>query len=301
MKRSLTILGFLFLYIIPSQAQELTFRSITYSLDRLLAKEPVVTKLDQSEAIIEFETLIPTPEAVIYYGVIPPEEELAYPRYRKGAKELLLTGTNRTKTHQLRLDISKLESVYYDTGLIANGGGVIAYRIEVYDPRINATQHYDRQFRYQRAGKPKIGKYTLHTSLTAGPFVDLVTPKSAVISWETEPPSNGAVSVNNTEVKSEEISAHHEVLLTGLNPSTQYTYRVQYASAGRDNPRVLVSHRADPKRSTGFQVRIYVRQSRRGRGAAKERRTVSTLKTSLNSRRHCTEKTLISSVSEATS
>jgi phosphodiesterase/alkaline phosphatase D-like protein len=232
MKRSLTILGFLFLYIIPSQAQELTFRSITYRPDGILAKEPVVTELDKSEAIVEFETLIPTPEAVVYYGVIPPEEELAYPRYRKLAKELLPTGTTRTTTHQLRLDISKLESVYYDTGLIANGGGVIAYRIEVYDPRINAAQHYDRQFRYQREGKPKTGKYTLHTSLTAGPFVDLVTPKSAVISWETEPPSNGAVWVNNTEVKSGEISAHHEVLLTGLTPSTQYTYRVQYASAG---------------------------------------------------------------------
>ena len=230
MRHPLTVLGLFFLYIITTQGQDLVFRSITYTPDRILAKEPVVTKLDQSEAIIEFETTIPTPEAVVYYGVIPPEAELAYPRYRKRAKELLPTGTTRTTTHQLRLDISKLESVYYDTGLIANGGGVIAYRIEVYDPRINSAQHYDRQFRYRREGQPKTGKYTLDTTLMAGPFIDLVTPESAVISWETDSPSSGSVWMNNSEVKSGAIAAHHEVLLTGLTPDTQYTYRVQYAA-----------------------------------------------------------------------
>ena len=230
MRHSLTVLGLLCLYIFAAQGQELVFRPITYTPDHILAKEPIVTKLDRSEAIIEFETTIPTPEAVVYYGVIPPEEELAYPRYRKRSLELLPTGTTRTTTHQLRLDISKLESVYYDTGLIANGGGVIAYRIEVYDPRINSARHYDRQFRYRREGQPKTGKYILNTTLTAGPFIDLVTLESAVISWETDSPSSGSIWINSSEVKSGAIATHHEVLLAGLTPDTQYTYRVQYAT-----------------------------------------------------------------------
>ena len=230
MKQALFILGLIGCYTIASHAQEPSFRPIKSRKNLLFAKEPIVTGFDRSYAIVEFETLVATPIAIAYYGVIPPEEELAYPRYRKSAKGSIRAGNGRSRTHQIKMNISKLESVLYDTGLIKNGGGVIAYRIEVFDPRIKASRLYDRHFRYKREGPPKTGSYTALITLTEGPFVDIVTHQSAVISWETDQASDGTVLVNKREVADTNRSTRHEVLVTGLMPDTQYVYRIQYSS-----------------------------------------------------------------------
>ena len=197
MKRFLIVLfGWVFLCTIASQAQEFTFQPVEFGEDRLLSVEPVVTGFDGAYAIVTFETMVPTPGANVYYGVFLAEGKLRVPRYRKIAEESLEEETSTT-VHQIEMDISKLESVLYDTGLIENGGGVIAYRIEVFDPCINAARFYDRHFCYKREGEPKTGTYTTAVTVTEGPFVDLVTHQSAVISWETDQASDGAVFIND--------------------------------------------------------------------------------------------------------
>ena len=205
-------------------AQTLTFTSIDYREDMLLAKAPVITGFEGSLAIVEFETLIDTPATVAYYGVPHTEGTLTTPRYRKVAK-----GTHiNKKRHQIKMDISKLEDVHYDTGLIANNGGTIAYRIEIFDSRVQTTRAYDRRLRYKRDGDPKIGTYTSLVTLTEGPFVDLVTHDSAVISWETDTPIKGSVLSQNREFLSLDPSIRHEVRLTNLKPNTIYKYQVNY-------------------------------------------------------------------------
>ena len=67
-------------------AQTLTFTSIDYREDMLLAKEPVITGFEGSSAVVEFETLIDVPAPVGYYGVPHTEGNLTTPRYRKAAK-----------------------------------------------------------------------------------------------------------------------------------------------------------------------------------------------------------------------
>ncbi len=181
---------------------------------------------------MEFETIVPTPPAHVYYGTILPGEELEFPRYRKEAMESLPEGEANAIAHRIRTDVSKLESVYYNTGLIENGGGTIAYRIEVFDPRVSATRFYNRQFRYKRRGDPKTGTYTMCTSLTEGPFIDLVTHESAVISWETDRASRGEVLVGDMEFSDDSVSNHHEILITGLRPDSRYVYKVRYSDDG---------------------------------------------------------------------
>ena len=207
-------------------AQEITLTSIDYREDMLLAKEPIITGFEDSYAIVEFDTLIDTPAAIAYYGVPHTEGKLTTPRYRKSAKGIYLA-EDQTK-HQIKMDISKLEDVHYDTGLIANNGGIIAYRIEVFDPRIQTTRAYDRQLRYKREGEPKTGKYTSLVTLTEGPFVDLVTHNSVVISWETDIPTKGTVHADNRDFLSLNPGIRHEVQLTKLKPNTAYAYQVNY-------------------------------------------------------------------------
>lgn len=207
-------------------AQTLTFTSIDYRQDMLLATELIVTGFEGSSAVVEFETLIDAPAAVAYYGVPHTEGSLTTPRYRKVAKGTHI-GDNKTR-HQIKLDISKLEDVHYDTGLIVNNGGSIVYRIEIFDTRVQTTRAYDRRLRYKRDGEPKTGTYTSLVTLTEGPFVDLVTHDSAVISWETDTPTKGSVLSNNREFLSLDPAIRHEVTLTKLKPDTVYTYQVNY-------------------------------------------------------------------------
>lgn len=207
-------------------AQGITLTSIDYRKDMLLAEEPKITGFEGASAIVEFETLIDTPAAVAYYGVPHTEGNLTTPRYRKAAKGIHVDD-NKTK-HRIAMDISKLEDVHYDTGLIANNGGTIVYRIEVFDPRIQTARAYDRRLRYKRDGEPKTGTYTKLVTLTEGPFVDLVTHNSAVISWETDTPTKGSVLAANREFLSLQSAVRHEVKLTKLKPNTVYTYQVNY-------------------------------------------------------------------------
>ena len=236
MKRlTIMLTGLLVLIAVGLNAQE----PVTFRKDRLFAKEPIVTGFEGASAIVEFETLVPTPGAIAYYGVYLLEGELAVARYRREATESLPEGKTLTTTHHIEMNISGLESVHYDTGLIENGGGVIVYRIEVFDPRISASRLYDYSFRYKRDGEPKSGEYTKLVSLVEGPFVDLVTDDAVVISWETDLPMQGAVLLDDrylpsdtATIASSQVATRHEVRIDGLRPDTQYTYRVRYASDG---------------------------------------------------------------------
>ena len=225
MKHILICIGLLFITI-AVLAQTLTFTSIDYREDMLLAKEPIITGFEGSSAVVEFETLIDAPAAVAYYGVPHTEGNLTTPRYRKVAKGIHIED-NKTR-HRIKMDISKLEDVHYDTGLIANNGGVIVYRIEIFDSRVQTTRAYDRRLRYKRDGEPKTGTYTSLVTLTEGPFVDLVTHDSAVISWETDTPTKGSVLSQNREFLSLDPAIRHEVHLTKLKPNTVYSYQVNY-------------------------------------------------------------------------
>ena len=225
MKQFLTCVGLLLITTVVS-AQTLTFTSIDYREDMLLAKEPVITGFEGTSAVVAFETLIDTPPAVAYYGVPHTEGNLTTPRYRKVAKGTHIEDDK--KRHQIKMDISKLEDVHYDTGLIANNGGVIVYRIEIFDSRVQTTRAYDRRLRYKRDGEPKTGTYTSLVTLTEGPFIDLVTHDSAIISWETDTPTEGRVLSDNREFLSLDPSVRHEVRLTKLKPNTVYSYQVNY-------------------------------------------------------------------------
>lgn len=213
-----------------SKTEELTLEPVEFGYGNVvwfLVEEPVVTGFDGSSATVKFETIVPAPSAKAYYGVILPEEELQFPHYRKEAKESLSEGETSVTKHQIKVDISKLENVYYDTGLVENGGGVIVYRIEVFDTRISATRFYNGRFRYKREGDPKTGVYTKCVTLTEGPFVDRPTHDSVVISWETDQASRGAVMIEDMEVIDGAISSRHELLITGLRPDSRYVYRVR--------------------------------------------------------------------------
>ncbi|MEA3409323.1 MAG: hypothetical protein U9Q95_03145, partial [Candidatus Eisenbacteria bacterium] len=173
------------------------FGPIEYNADRLLIDGPRVVGFEGPRATIEFETSVPTPAAVIHFGPFTLAGGVRDALFRKAAGERLEPGETAT-THRIDVDVSKLESSSYDLYYIEDGGGEVAYRVEVYDPRWGSSSLYDRRFRYTREGPRKTGEYAHAATMTFGPFIDLVGPDSFVVSWETDVPAHGAVILADT-------------------------------------------------------------------------------------------------------
>jgi hypothetical protein len=239
------------------------FQSIEFNADRLLVEGPSVIGFEGPRAIIEFETSVPTPAAVVRFGPLTLAGGVREALFRKVAGERLESGETAT-THRIEVDVSKLESSSYDLYYIEGGGGEVAYRLEVYDPRWGSAGLYDRRFRYVREGPRKTGEYALASTMTFGPFVDLVGPDSFVISWETDVPARGAVVLADTTFADPEVSLTHEVAVDGLLPDSDYEYRVRY---GPDDAHTgAFRARTAPEEGAGGCRFAYASDSRGGAG-----------------------------------
>jgi hypothetical protein len=92
------------------------------------------------EATLQFDTLLATPGAMVYYGLYVPEQEIKVPQYRRSTTEDL---TNESISHSVAINIGKFEGARYDICNFGEDGGVICYRIELYNPEEASSVFYD--------------------------------------------------------------------------------------------------------------------------------------------------------------
>ncbi len=197
----------------PFQYPDLPKREITP--DYLLAEYPDVS-MDGDEAVLNFETAVAIPKAMVYFGLYLPDQEIKVPQYRSCAIEDL---DGESTVHMVNLKISQFEEEKYDACDFAENGGMVAYRIELYHPQKATSVFYEGRFRVD-------GGYNLIPCVTEGPFVDIVTSSDSVISWEASHESNGEVRINGQICSDGNNARHHEVIITGLSPDTEYEYDV---------------------------------------------------------------------------
>ncbi|RCV62764.1 hypothetical protein C5S53_17825 [Methanophagales archaeon] len=169
------------------------------------------------EATLQFDTIVPTPKARVYYGLFVPQQEIKVPQYRRYVIEELV-GEN-TDHSVSKINIGKFDGSRYDICNFEKDGGVICYRIELYNPEKATSVFYDGRFRVD-------GDYNLVPCVTEGPFVDLVTRDSAVISWETSVPTTAAVETDSKSYTDDVSNTHHEIAISDLAPNTEYEYEV---------------------------------------------------------------------------
>ncbi len=251
----------------PASLSEITFGDLApigFRASPLVVSGPAVTGFEGPKVVVEFETSVATPPAVVRYGPVFLAGGIEQPVYRRVAVEPGDDPGSVATLHRIRVDVSKLESRLYDSGFVAGGGGVVAFKVEVYDPDYGSIRTYERRFRYQRHGEPKEGRYSLASTMVHGPFVDLVGPDSFVVSWETDVPAPGAVVVADREFVAPEPSERHEVRVTGLEPRTAYGYRVHYGHDGGMTPTYEVTT-APPRGESGFRFG-FASDSRAGAG-----------------------------------
>lgn len=198
---------------------------------------------------IEFDFGKAIQDGKIYYGLIHYQDS-KHPTpvwYKKKAK---------IKNGLCKIDIMKRLSGIYDmTDWELLGIGTIGYRILSKKGKIKyegiLTFHYTE-------GKG----FSIANTIIEGPFVNNLTPYEATIWFKTNHTVKAQILVNGRYYKDAIPTKKHEIILTGLEPNTVYTYTVDY----KDYAQTYEFTTAPKAGSRTPFVFAYVSDSRAGNG-----------------------------------
>jgi len=147
----------------------------------------------------------------MYYGLMhgPAEVRHVYPMYRRSVA---------IERGVADIDIAgKLDRVYDFTGWQLSRTVRLGYRV------INDRGQMLYDGKILLAGT---GPFTVVPSIVEGPFVNLVTDSSAVISCVTSHVTATSVTVNDMAFMDSEPARYHEIYVKGMQPDTEYAYAV---------------------------------------------------------------------------
>lgn len=154
-----------------------------------------------------------TLNGTLYYGLIPYGDS-------KHPQPVFFKSTSKILGGRATILIGKYLRGRYDmVGWEKSGVGVIGYRL------VDATGSmlYEGRVRFRGTGP-----FEVAPSLTEGPFVNLLSPYGATISFETNRSLQATVEINGKRFTQGGESEHHEITLSGLDPDTKYEYTVLY-------------------------------------------------------------------------
>lgn len=189
--------------------------------ERLIASEPELALAPDGQLSISWTTMVPTKGATIYLGVPNNEVRLEYPIY-SGSTELEedAAGTN----HKAIVDV-RAYAIRVDAQMLF-AGGVMAYRIEIFDPRRSVSRFIDRRFRFAVEND----SFRRVPDIVEGPNVSMVDESHATIWWVTDLPVDGQVTTNGKTVPAVIENGRYLARIDQLSPQTNYEYTVSLGS-----------------------------------------------------------------------
>lgn len=197
---------------------------------------------------IKFDFQDPEFKGKLVYGFIPyGDSKHPYPVYFYASAKI--------EKGKCFVNIKKKMSGRYDMiGWEASGKGTLGYRVISSSGRF----YYDGQIGFKVDGSV----FQIDTTLVEGPFINLLNPEGATISFKTNVKSECKVEVDGKVYSDKEPAFQHEIQISGLKPNTEYDYAVIYG----DN-RQEYSFKTAPK--TGSRTKFtfgYASDSRSGNG-----------------------------------
>ena len=195
--------------------------------DRILKSPPAVDIGPDGTATVSFDTMVPTPACRVYLGTLNADTTLDTTFFPASTRESL---TQPATSHTVAVDLRRLAGWLpaADEGAVREADAYV--RIEGYDSRSGGARFFERRVHYAVMN----GRYQPRTTILYGPALDLVTPSSATVSWDTDRPGVGRVEVwtadgaqKVAEIQSTATAAtRHLVTIDGLRPRHSYKYRV---------------------------------------------------------------------------
>ncbi len=196
---------------------------------------------------VKYDFADSTLEGLLYYGLInSAEAKYSNPIYYHTPAKL--------ENGIAEIDIKKrLHGKYDFTDWESSGIVSLGYRIVT-----NQGQFlYDGKIRLKG-----VGPFEVATCVTEGPFVNLLTPESAVISFETNFPALGEINIDGKIFSDRDMSLHHEIALNGLDADRDYAYEVTIGGVSEN----YSLHTAPSKGSKAAFTFAYASDSRSGSG-----------------------------------
>ncbi len=158
---------------------------------------------------IAFNFINPAFHGRLYYGLIHYNDS-------KHPLPVYFKSSAKVDSGKALIDIkNKLSGRYDMIGWEKSGRGVIGYRIQ------------DSQGNMLYEGRVAFlgnGPFTVGNVITEGPFVDLITHHSAVISISTFKPIKAQLKVGDKQYAANKELAYHEFKVDDLQPDTEYNY-----------------------------------------------------------------------------
>ena len=200
-----------------------------------LARRPAA-RLEAGQLHVRIETLYPVGPAELALGFEVWGPRMAEPVYRQTVR----SGQGQKKAFDLSMPLRKLVRAKYDINEVRRRGrGVVAYRLQVMDPRRYTTQVEDGKVAFRcKVPCEADGDFVQLPTIVLGPFVDQVSPTSAIVSFQTDVPTVGAVMLKDGGgtrlVRSTDTGTRHEIAVSDLQPHTQYRYLALAADRRRE-------------------------------------------------------------------
>jgi hypothetical protein len=241
-----------------------------YQRNQLFTEEPRVSDFTKDQIHLLFTTKRESINGVVQYGPLLSMGNTASGMFRAYAKEKLPEGKTTTCNHDILMKMSWIEKPQYASGLIDNGGGTLVYRLENLDPKDTVMRYHEGRFSYRRRGEPGKGVYRRVPCIVEGPFIDLVTDQSAVISWKTDFPTAGKIKINQGRdqriITINKPKRQHEVKIINLTADKNHTYTILPNKEAF--PSRVFSFKTAPKPGSRKPFRfVYMSDGRNGSGS----------------------------------
>jgi hypothetical protein len=198
--------------------------------ERLIASEPEITIDAEGNATLVWTTVVPTQGATVYLGVPNDEVKLEFPIYSAATA---VHEDAPSEKHKAVIDLRAWVGRF--SPKMAFTGGLLAYRIEMLDPRKPAVRFIDRPLRFV----VKNDAYAKGVTVIEGPNLALIGDASATVWWLTDVPSVGTVQLDGRKVPSSGSGVRHSAKIDGLSAGKSYDYHIE--AAVKDANDVFVS------------------------------------------------------------
>jgi len=184
----------------------------------------------------------------LYYGLINYEDsKYPMPVWFKSTSEIIggKAYINIKKRLSGRYDMSDWEK---------NGYGTLSYRVS--DNKGNLIYDGIVSFYYKNR------KFELAETIIEGPFVNILTPESAVISFDLNKAAEADIYINGKKYTDGAVTKHHEIKVNNLKPNTEYIYEVKYGKLSQKYA-FKTAHKKGDRKPFVF---AYASDSRNGQG-----------------------------------
>ncbi len=183
----------------------------------------------------------------MYYGFIPYGDS-------KHPLPVYLYRSSKIENGKASINIARYMSGRFDMiGWEHSGKGTLGYRVLNEQGRIL----YDGIVSFK--GK---GPFEVDVTLTEGPFINLLQPDGATISFITNMPVKAAIDVQGERFSDAKSETKHEIKISGLQASKTYTYSVEFGG----NRQTYSFKTAPAKGSRKPFTFAYASDSRSGQG-----------------------------------